>query len=307
MTWWGEARPATRVVVVVLGILLGVNVVAALLGEVVGGEPGGPDGSSFATGDDGVAAWSDLLEVRGVDVAALREPLGEAGLPADATVVVVDPEDAPTPEALGALAAHLAGGGRVVAVGPAGAGYASALLGHDLGWSTGGTTSPRPTADGPLAGLDDLRGEGRGAFRTPGPTTVVAGPVAEAAVVTAGGLVAVADPTLLWNRHLAEGDNAALAVTLAGPGPVRFAEAEHGFGAARGLDAVPVRWRLASAGLVVAVLVGFWSVGQRLGPPEVADRPLPPPRHAYVDAVGAALSRTSARTPRPPSVPEERP
>jgi hypothetical protein len=121
-------------------------------------------------------------------------------------------------------------------------------------------------------------------------------------VVSAGGLVAVADPTLVQNAHLAEGDDAALAVVLAGPGPVAFAEAEHGYGASRGLDAVPGRWRATAIGLIGATLLGFWSVGQRLGPAEATDRRLPPPRRAYVDALAAGLAHRSrsAETPARP-------
>ncbi|HMJ76655.1 MAG TPA: hypothetical protein VK507_11825, partial [Iamia sp.] len=93
-----------------------------------------------------------------------------------------------------------------------------------------------------------------------------------------------------------------LAVVLAGQGPVAFAEAEHGYGAARGIGAIPGRWRAAAIGLIVATLLGFWSVGQRLGPPEATDRSLPPPRRAYVDALAAALARTE-QSPVPPQPP----
>lgn len=307
-TWWTTSRPVTKVVVVLLAVVLGVNVLAAGLGAVVGGEPGGPTGSSYATAGDGVAAWSDLLEVRGVDVAALRDPLGEASIPADATVVVVSPEDAPDQPGTLALARHLEAGGRVVLVGGAGADYATALLGTDLGWTSSGTRSPAPAADGPYAGLA-LEGEGRGVLLFPHDLSVEVGTPDRAVVVAVAGLTVVADPSLLWNRTLADADNAALALTLAGPGPVLFAEAEHGFGRATGLDAVPARWRLAALGALLAVLVGFWCVGPRLGPAEVTDRRLPPPRHAYVEAIGAALARMPARdTARPPpSAPQEDP
>lgn len=308
-SWWGSARPVTRVVVVLLGIVLVVNVLGAGLGAVVGGEPGGPSGSSYATAGDGVAAWSDLLVVRGVAVDALRDPLGEATVDPDATLLVVEPEDAPGPAALGTLASHLEAGGRVVLVGRSGADYASALVGIDLGWTSDGSTAPPAGPGGRLAGLDDLQGEGRGALLHAAPLSVEAGADDRAVVASAGGLTVVADPSLLWNRTLADGDNAALALTLAGPGPVVFAEAEHGFGRASGLSAVPGRWRLALAGAVVAVLLGFWSYGPRLGPAEVADRRLPPPRHAYVEAVGAALARqpAAATSPARPSRPRPSP
>jgi hypothetical protein len=303
--WWARIGPVKRVVTVVLVLVVGTNAGLAALDSVVGSDPGGPPGSSYATGDDGVAGWSDLLRTRGVDVETLRRPVGEADLPAGGTVVLVDPLDAPTPDGITALAEHLAAGGRVVAVGAAGATYAGALVGADLGWTGTGTTRPEPT--GPLlAGLDDLRATGAGAFTAPGPMTVEAGPASEPVVVSTGGLVAVADPTLLQNAHLAEGDNAALAVVLAGPGPVAFAEAEHGYGAARGLAAVPGRWKATAVGLILATLLGFWSVGQRLGPPEATDRPLAPARRGYVDALAAGLARSPAARPAPPPAPPPR-
>ncbi|QYG92389.1 DUF4350 domain-containing protein [Iamia sp. SCSIO 61187] len=302
--WWSRTGPVKRLVVVIAVLVVGVNGAIAALDSVVGRDPGGPTGSSYATGDDGVAAWADLLRARGVDVTPRREPLGAADLPADGTVVLVEPDDAPTPEGVTALAEHLAGGGRVVAVGESGAAWAGALVGLDLGWTPDGTPRPGPT--GPLlADLSALRGEGAGAFTAAGPLTPEAGPAEAPVVLTGGGLVAVADPTLLDNAHLAEADNAGLAVLLAGAehGPVAFAEAEHGYGAARGLGALPWRWRLTALGLVVATLLGFWSVGQRLGPPEATDRPLAPPRRAHVDALGAALRRAS--TPAPPDRPPD--
>lgn len=246
--WWSRIGPVKRVVTVVVVLAVGVNVALAALDSVVGSDPGGPTGSSYATGDDGVAAWSDLLQVRGIEVEALRRPVGEADLPAGGTVVLVEPADGPTPEGVGALAEHLAAGGRVVAVGERAMAYTDALAGHP-------------------------------------------------------DLVAVADPTPLQNAHLAEGDNAALAVRLAGPGPVAFAEAEHGYGAAQGLDAVPGRWKATVIGLVLAVLVGSWSFGQRLGPAEALDRPLPPPRRAYVDALAAGLARRAGPPPPHPPPP----
>ena len=39
-----------------------------------------------------------------------------------------------------------------------------------------------------------------------------------------------------------------------------------------------------------------WSRGRRFGPPEDAERPLPPPRRAYVDAVTASVLKTKDRT-----------
>jgi hypothetical protein len=72
-----------------------------------------------------------------------------------------------------------------------------------------------------------------------------------------------------------------------------FAEGAHGFGEASGLGAIPGRWQAALVGLTLAALLGLIAAGRRLGPPEEADRPLPPPRREYVDAVAVSLARTN--------------
>ncbi len=68
-----------------------------------------------------------------------------------------------------------------------------------------------------------------------------------------------------------------------------FPEGVHGYGPSRGLGAIPTDWKVALVGLAIAGLVLMWARGRRLGPPEDASRPLPPPRAAYVDAVGSTL------------------
>jgi hypothetical protein len=62
--------------------------------------------------------------------------------------------------------------------------------------------------------------------------------------------------------------------------------------AARGIAAIPTRWQIALLGIALAGLVFMWARGRRLGPPEDTSRPLPPPRAAYVDAIGSTLVRT---------------
>ncbi len=308
-SWWSRVGPVTRVVVVVVGVVVGLNLVLAALDLVVGSDPGGPTGSSLATGDDGVAAWADLLEVRGVPVTRLRTPLEDAEVDPSATLVVSEPTADLSPAAREAVAAHVAAGGRLVAVGATATGAVVAATGVDPGWADRGPTDPVPLVDGPeAAGVSRLSGEGRGAYLTPGPLTPIVGGDGDVTAVSSGTVVAVADPSVLWNRHLAEADDAAFALALAGAGPVVFAEAEHGYGSAGGFGALPLGWRLAAGGLALAALLAMWSAGQRLGPVERRERVLPPPRAAYVDAVAATLSRTGRPPPvdRPPP-PEDTP
>ncbi|WCO68578.1 DUF4350 domain-containing protein [Iamia majanohamensis] len=302
-SWWRRVGPVKRTVAVVVALVVGVNLVLGALDLLLGSDPGGPTGSSLATGDDGVAGWADLLEVRDVPVTRLRTPLEDAEIDPDATLVVSEPAQDLAPDAQQAVAAHVARGGRLVAVGPAATGALAAATGVDPGWADGGPDAPVPLADRPeVAGVERLSGEGRGRYLTPDGLTPLVGGGGEVTAVVDGRVVGVADPSLLWNRHLAEADDAAFALALVGEGPVVFAEAEHGYGASRGLGALPLSWRLAAAGLAVAALLGMWSAGQRFGPVERPTRALPPARAAYVDAVAAALSRTG-RPPPPAHAP----
>ena len=114
-------------------------------------------------------------------------------------------------------------------------------------------------------------------------------------VVVEGRIALVADPSPLQNRLLAEADNAALALALAGPGPVTFVESVHGYGAETGLAALPDRfqWALILLGLSGLLLIAArWP---RLGPAEPPEEPLFPPRREYVDALAATLARSRDR------------
>jgi hypothetical protein len=121
------------------------------------------------------------------------------------------------------------------------------------------------------------------------------GPIIVVQDVGKGRITYVADPSPLQNRLLGEDDNAALALGLAGDGPVTFVEGVHGYGEASGLAALPARfrWALLLLGLSALLLIaGRWP---RMGPPEPPERPLFPPRRAYVDALAATLARSRDR------------
>jgi hypothetical protein len=163
-------------------------------------------------------------------------------------------------------------------------------------WQPQGST--RYDVDPSLAPITTVVGHGDGRFRDAGASTVLVGTLDDALVtetaIGRGTVDFVADATPFQNDFLARADNAALGLTLAGePGRrVVFPEGVHGYGPQRGLGAIPDHWKVALLGLAFAGLVLMWARGRRLGPPEDASRPLPPPRAAYVDAVGSTLART---------------
>jgi len=122
-----------------------------------------------------------------------------------------------------------------------------------------------------------------------------------------GEIAYIADVSPLTNEHLASSDNAAFALQLAGEAerPVIFAEGVHGYGTTRGLRAIPGEWKLALGGIAIAALLMMWARARRLGPPEDAERALPPPRRAYVDALAITLERTRDRNDATAAVRDE--
>jgi Domain of unknown function (DUF4350) len=120
-------------------------------------------------------------------------------------------------------------------------------------------------------------------------------------------LVRFPDAGALRNATLARGDNAATALTLAGP-PARrvaFVESVHGYAPRTGLAALPRSVRTCLILLGVAALAFLVVKGRRLGPPEAAERELAPPRREHVEALAAALARTKDKDtilhPTPPT------
>ena len=296
---WRSLGHGARRLIVVAAAILGVNVTLAGLEAVTGGAgPGGPRSSSYATAPDGLAGFADLLRAGGHPVRRFRTSLDRAGLDAGATLVVADVPGL-DPDELDAVARFVDRGGRLVATGPSAAPMADRLLGDGPDWSSRSASPARPLAPAPeVAGVTSVVSTGTGSWRDAGATLPVLagrrGALATVASLGRGRVVAVADTSPWQNRMLARADNAAFALAAVGePGrPVGFAEAPHGYGTGRGLAAIPARWRWALAGAAVAVLVWMWSRGRRLGPPEDAERALPPARRAYVDAMAATLVRT---------------
>lgn len=295
---WRSMRPGTRVLVGLIALVLGLNLLTAGVTVITGGSgPGGPTSSSYATAGDGLAAYAELLAGHGHAVQRVRTSLDAAELDPGTTLVLADPEGL-TEEEAGALAAFVSAGGRLVA---AGAGVENVLAGLPGGgpeWDSGRARSARPLVPVPeLAGVGTVETAGAGVWRAAGATLPVLGSadgvLATVASVGRGRVVAVADASPFQNRLLARADNAAFALAAVGDGrPVAFAEAQHGYGRRTGLGALPSRWRWALAGGFLAAMVWMWSRSRRLGPPDDVERPAPPARRAYVEAMAGALART---------------
>lgn len=296
---WRSMRPGARAAVALVVLVVGLNLLVAAVTVITGGTgPGGPTSSSYATADDGLAAYAELLGRRGHSVRQLRVSLDEARLDPGWTVVLADPGGVTQAEAR-ALVTFLGAGGRVLAAGSSAAPLVNGLLGGGIEWDGRGVPVARPLV--PVAeveGVTTVETAGRGHWSEAGASLPALGNGDRVLLTVAstgpGRVVALADASPLQNRLLARADNAAFALAAVGEAgrPVAFAEAQHGYGRETGLGAIPSRWRWAVTVAFVAAVVWMWSRGRRLGPPDEVGRVQAPPRRAYVEAMAAALART---------------
>jgi hypothetical protein len=218
-------------------------------------QPTGPASSSYATTPGGIAAYATLLERAGHDVRRIRASLDDPRPSGGETIVVIDGARLPDTERR-ALRAYVRGGGHAIL-----AGTAATELGADRA----------------------LLRRGDGA------------PVAQR--IGRGVATLIPDAGPLRNRELATGDHAAEGLTLAGPPSRRiaFVESVHGYHEQRGLSALPGRVQTSLWLLGLSALAFLLVRGRRLGPPEDEERALAPARRAHVEALAAALARTSDR------------
>jgi hypothetical protein len=294
-------RKRARLVVGILLAVIGLNVVLALINTTTGGRPGGPRSSSYATGHDGLAAYHDLLDRTGHPVARLRSLAGDSDVDPSSTIVVLDPRDVSSGERR-ALRRFVDAGGRLVAGGRDPGDWLAGIVDAVPRWRSGGPESAGTLAAAPeTAGVRSVRTAGDGTWETgDGRARAVLGGAGRSVVSVVqqgrGRVVLIADASPLQNGLLGDADDAALGLAVAGGEgrPVAFLETVHGYGRARGLAALPWRWRIALGGLLLAGLAWVASRARRLGPPEDEARALPPPRRDYVDAVAAALARARA-------------
>jgi hypothetical protein len=288
---WAQLAIGAVVLVVAL------NLAARWLDSSLGGDRGDDTrASSYATGPEGAAAFADLVHRNGHGVERQRGELEIESLdPAD-TLVVLEPGALETSETA-ALLEFASTGGRLVIGGPDPEPYLARLTEAPPEWSPTGPVEWRGIA-AELEPIAVVETRGLGSFTSLGDAQqVVAESDATLAAVGAaqrGEIVYLADVEPVLNQSLAESDNAAFALWLAGnvERTVVFAEGVHGFGSESGLDAIPTHWKIGLVVLALAALVYVLARGRRLGPPVPDAPPSPPAREEYVDAVATTLART---------------
>ncbi len=304
---------ATAVIVAAVLIAGGLIKVTSLLTE--GSSPEGPDSSSFSPTSNGLAALSELLTRNGDHVVQLTTPLDGAAFPTDSTVVVAAPTSWQSADTT-TLARVLDSGGNVVVAGQPPSGLLAVLLGARVPeWSANAVTNAEPVASNPLEfGVSQVDSTGPGSWSTAGGTTPLLASsatnprvyVAVYARIGAGTVVLLSSPAPLQNRLLGQADNAAFAIDITGPTgttgsgaprSVIFDEYDHGYGrAGSGIGGLPGSWKAALLLALAAILVWMLSAARRFGPPEKAERELPPPRVSYVDAIATVLSTAQSES-----------
>jgi hypothetical protein len=290
----------TRRVWIAIGVVVGaivlLNLLAQGLDRAVGGsDPTGVPGSSYATADGGLAAYTSLLARYDHPIERTRGPLATQALDPRSTIFVVQPTEL-TRDDTDALLEFVSEGGRLV-VGGTEPFYMRDLRDHPPTWSSDNTTY-WSNADPALGPARNILTAGGGSFSDPGSGRVVVGQPENSLVtvdrVGRGEIYFLADSSVLSNGYLGEADNASFALALAGaPGrPVAFAEGVHGYGRERGWRAIPHQWKIALLFLAIAAIVYVWSRARRFGAPDRNARTLPPPRSDYVRALATTLERT---------------
>jgi hypothetical protein len=286
-----------RVVIGLVAILVGLNVASRAVDLAYPG-PSGKPASAYATSQEGLAAFAELLRRDGHAVARLRERPRELELdPARTTLVLADAGVVEEVDAK-ALRRFVERGGRLLAAGPA-FGWLRYLVEPAPVWRPGGpwqqvrVLAPRPE----LSRIHRIAGAA-GSWEDAGATLPLLGDdeagLLNVARIGVGEAFLLADTGPLRNEALAFGDNAALALGLAGAPErrVAFLERYHGYGADSGLAAIPNGWLVTLGGMLAAALAFMLARGRRLGPSEAATRELAPPRRLYAESLGALLART---------------
>ncbi len=289
-------------------IAIGAIVLLVLIALRVAGElssddqrrPGRRPGRRTPTARYGVSAYATLLARSGHQVVRLRDRVRNLDLDPRLTVVLLWP-DAITSADAAALRRFLRSGGRLVVADEQPGSWLGDVVPDPPHLGAGAARRHSPARAGardergayPRSGrlralrCSRLRGGGRGQRRRR--------LLAAVRHVGRGRAVLLADASPLVNSRLAQRDDAAFALALAGRGrPVAFVESVHGYGRASGWGALPARFRggLALFGVAGAALV--LSRGRRLGPAQPQGRALAPARSEYADGLAGALVRTGS-------------
>jgi hypothetical protein len=256
----------------------------------------GPNGSSYVTTGNGTAAFYEVLAEVGRSPTRLVTRLDDDALEPIETLMIIEPGlTAYGSLEVDAIEQWITDGGRLVVVGRPPADLDELTSGGSQRWSTATVDNPQTFL--PEGLVSDTR-----RFGSFDPADGLVNWLVDDSRIAAtvaplgdGWVVMIADLGVISNDGLGVGDNARIAVSLAGDGPVGFDEVRHGFEDADAtgiIDAAPGNWQGALILLAVAVVAGLVTYGRRFGPPEPSRLDLIPGRGAFIDSVGDALAAT---------------
>lgn len=257
-------------------------------------EPGSPSNASAPTG---LAGYATLLQIAGHRTStADAGPAGADLRPGDTAVMLGNP--ALSAADVTALRRFVSAGGELIARGPAS--WLGELIASPPSWAPGGESLANPLVPVPEDdAVSNVQTASDGIWTAAGSALPVIGnsdgSVLALATLGSGRIALLSDPSPLQNQLLASASNAALGLSLAGPSsrPIVFIVPTAGASTSGGLGALPLRWKWLLVGLVLAGLALIAARFRRLG--DAAPRPPAqlPPRLALVQALGAAIGRTS--------------
>jgi hypothetical protein len=281
---------------VVIGLWFVVVVVLESAPSIFGG--GAAPAGASSTASDGYAAFVSLLRQRGDHVQTLS--LGSS-LSTPSTLVIA--ETALSSSQSQSAVRFVQAGGRLILIGDDEIETMRSLAGSDVYWSASSTTVAFATAAIPGGyAVHEVATDGAGSFTNVGGASVLvrSGSATLAAKIDVGRgqLTFIADPSVFANNHLAQDDNAALALDVVGAPKAAVTFAAISASAATGLASIPGPWKWALTLLAVAWGAWTWSRWRRLGPPDGdEDRPMAPARRTYIDSLSTLLARTHDPAP----------
>ncbi len=298
----------------------------------------GPDGSSFATVEGGVAALADLAATYNYPVSRRTTSLDQSAttdpypLATNSVLVVLNAEV--SNDAANDLALFVRRGGTLVASVDRPGGWTSLIADAvdlddsfpkiDPNRQTGDTVGNASTSESSGLVAKQLRVIGTQSFHLKedeGAQTIPVDaiafreglPIAVTVSIDAGQMTLVSDASMFTNAQLDKADNAAFALELLGSGlrPIVFAEEPHGFRSSLTPTGLPKNVRHFLWGLVAATVLLMITRGKRNGPPELAHRELAPPRSLYLTSMATSLDKLERgpreRFRRAPSAPTASP
>jgi hypothetical protein len=300
--WRGIPRRWRVVLLIVCGVVA-VELCLSLVSGVAGNSPAGNQASSsFGTSSSGIAAFAQLLSQHGHQVDRLTRPVADVSMPLDSTLFIVDPVGWTGPDTT-KVAALVDSGVHVVLVGrPPSDDLLRAMFGPDPipRWRTEPAGLARAVGSTSLVtGVAKVSSGPSGSIGPTGQSRAVL--VGRQGVFGVAGATPPGDPdsvllassTFMTNTALADNDNAAFALNLAGPSSrlVVFDEFDHGYGrTGTGLAGLPAWWRRGLGLALLALVVWMVSAARRFGPVQPEARHLIPARVEYADALAANLA-----------------